>query len=1267
MKHYYLLRRSVIFLLSLFFLASFSFAASNSENGQTKATPNAGKNYKEGELIVKFKSGVPESARDKIHIKYGAQRIKEFPGLRMHHIKLKKGMSVEEAVAYYQADPAVEYAEPNFLVSALAVPNDPSFPQLWGLYNTGQTGGTPGADIQATAAWDITTGSSNVVVAVIDTGVDYTHPDLSANMWVNTGEIAGNGIDDDRDGYVDDVYGINVVNGSGDPLDDFGHGTHCAGTIGAAGNNNMGVAGVNWKVKIMACKFLDSSGYGTDAGAIACLEYVRAMKSKGVNIVATSNSWGGSGYAQALYDAINAQRDILFIAAAGNNGCNTDLIPNYPSGYYLPNIVSVMATDHNDDIALWPLQPYGCAPGSNYGRRSVDVGAPGLNILSTFPGNSYQTMSGTSMATPHVSGLAALIKSWNPDMDWIGIKNLILAGGKNIPSMSGTAVTGKRINAYGSLTCTDSPLFSALLVPPITVGTPVTLSALSINCASGVGPVTVTTSAGETVTLHDDGVAPDLAAGDGVYSATTIFTQNYSYLTFSSPAGTDPFVITTALLPKGSVGSSYNQTLQASGGVPPYTWVIVSGNLPDGLTLNSSTGVISGTPKTANTYNFTVQATDSQSKTASKAFLITISVPLPDLIITAVSCPATAAKGEQITMNATVKNQGAADAGTFQVGFYLSIDPHIDIFGDYFQGYLSIASLAAGAEQNVSIPVTVSNVPVGIYYCGAAADLFNSLTEADETNNTLVGNQITITAPQPDLMLTSITATPTAVKTGDAVTVTAVVKNQGQADAGASTMRVYLSPDTTIDGSDTFVVDIPTSTLAAGASTTVTGTFTVPAINNGRYYVGGYADIANQVPESNETNNALAGTPINIYSPLAITTNSLVSGVLGSGYNQTLTATGGLAPYVWSVVSGSLPPGLTLNSSTGVITGTPTATGTFCFTVQVSDANSWTTTKQLCITIYAPLAITTNSLLSGTIGIAYIQTLSATGGLTPYTWAIAPGSSLPPGLTLSSTGVISGTPTSVGTYNFTVQVTDSLGLVATTTPPLTIVILPRVAQLNAWTNIYSASPRNTKASNLSVGSFAVGGGTNRLLLVSVVMEIGSNANPTVSATYGGTALTQIRITANTQREIVWTGYLNDAQIGSGSKPLTISYSGASGKVSALHVKWASYSGVNQITPVASSGATNTATTSATFGSTINYVNNGMTVVVAGNGGTPATGTLTATPSFIADTATTTNAQTSRTFTATHTAGGGSYASSTAVTWSGTTSPWSGLVVVSLQP
>ena len=222
--------------------------------------------------------------------------------------------------------------------------------------------------------------SANVLVGVIDTGVDYNHPDLAANIWTNPGEIAGNGIDDDGNGYIDDVHGYDFVNNDGDPMDDNGHGTHFSGTIGGVGNNGIGVAGVNWNVKIMALKFLDSGGSGSTANAVAGVQYATMM---GVDV--TSNSWGGGGFSQALYDAIDAAgaANIAFVAAAGNNGANNDTSPAYPAAYDLPNIISVAATDDNDELASF----------SNYGAASVDLGAPGVDILSTLPGNQYGLLS----------------------------------------------------------------------------------------------------------------------------------------------------------------------------------------------------------------------------------------------------------------------------------------------------------------------------------------------------------------------------------------------------------------------------------------------------------------------------------------------------------------------------------------------------------------------------------------------------------------------------------------------------------------------------------------------------------------------------------------------------------------------------------------------------------------------------------------------------------------------------------------------------------
>ncbi len=533
--------RLLVFSMSIIFLASV-FPSADARGAQPEEKIQQVKKaetpqYREGELLVKFKPGVRESARDRLHRGVLSRKIRSFTNLGIDHVRLPKGMTPAEAVARYDSDPNVEYSEPNYQVSMTGLPNDLLFSQLWGLYNTGQTGGTPGADIDALNAWNITTGNDDVVIAVIDTGVDYTHPDLAPNIWTNPLEIPGNGIDDDRDGYVDDTHGINAITDTGDPFDDCGHGTHVAGTIGAVGNNTIGVAGVNWHVKIMTCKFLDANGSGYIDGALQCMEYVRAMKAKGVNIIATSNSWGGGGYSQALHDAINAQQDILFIAAAGNSAADNDKTDFYPANYFLPNVIAVAATDSNDNKASF----------SNYGRLSVSVSAPGVNIVSTLPAanlwhitGGYGSLSGTSMATPHVSGLAALVKSQNTTRDWKAIRNLILAGGDDIQSMAGRTITGKRINAFGSLTCVDSPVLSAIEYScPFQAGIQTAVSALSIDCAYPAGPVILTTSGGETFEMHDDGFGPDMTAGDGIFSAFWTPPAGTSYVVVSSPAGTE--------------------------------------------------------------------------------------------------------------------------------------------------------------------------------------------------------------------------------------------------------------------------------------------------------------------------------------------------------------------------------------------------------------------------------------------------------------------------------------------------------------------------------------------------------------------------------------------------------------------------------------------------------------------------------------------------------------------------------------------------------
>src|SRR5712691_588999 len=477
------------------------------------------------EILVRFRGSTSALSRNFTHSRIGTKAIREFKVVKgLQRVKLPPGMTVSQALRIFSKVPDVLYAEPNYIVHVFETPNDPRFSELWGLHNTGQTGGTPGADIRAPEAWDLTTGSTDVVVAVIDTGINYVHPDLAANMFRNAADCNNDGIDDDGNGFVDDCYGFNVYSTNHSPFvnDDNGHGTHVAGTIGAVGNNTVGVVGINWTTKLLGCKFMGLIGEGSTADAIECLDYVAMMKDRGVNIVATNNSWGGGGYSQALRDAIDShrQRGILFVAAAGNDAAKNDTLQTYPCSFDVPNILCVAATNASDGLSSF----------SNYGKNTVHLGAPGENILSTVPPifpfaiSGYDAFSGTSMATPHVTGAVALIHALYPGIDWRAVKNRILAGGDIVSSL-GQTVTGRRLDVFGALTCSNSIVLARIQPQGSVVnsylGRPITLSALHINCAAPNGNVTVTVSpTSETITLLDNGLNSDIDAGDGVYTGT---------------------------------------------------------------------------------------------------------------------------------------------------------------------------------------------------------------------------------------------------------------------------------------------------------------------------------------------------------------------------------------------------------------------------------------------------------------------------------------------------------------------------------------------------------------------------------------------------------------------------------------------------------------------------------------------------------------------------------------------------------------------------
>jgi subtilisin family serine protease len=403
--------------------------------------------YIEDELLVRFKPGTSRDIHADVHARIGGRPIKDYeshglPGLYL--VKLAKGNSVPDAVSKYSRNPNVLYAEPNYIVQLAGIPNDPYFDSLWGLHNTGQSWGTPDSDIDAPEIWDLTHGSADVVIAVIDSGIDYTHPDLASNIWVNAGEIPNNGLDDDGNGYVDDLRGWDFLNNDNDPMDGNSHGTHCAGTIAAVGNNTIGITGVLWTAQIMPLKFIGPDGLGSVDDAIDAILYANRM---GAHVI--SNSWGwDSTYLQSVKDAID-QSTAVVVCAAGNSGANTDIYPFYPSSYTSPHIISVAATDHNDNLADFPGWW-----GSNYGLSSVDVAAPGVDILSTYPENRYAWMSGTSMAAPHVAGVAGAVKSLCPEMSNLQMKDSLLNNVDQIPSLEGKIRYGGRVNAFESVSFT---------------------------------------------------------------------------------------------------------------------------------------------------------------------------------------------------------------------------------------------------------------------------------------------------------------------------------------------------------------------------------------------------------------------------------------------------------------------------------------------------------------------------------------------------------------------------------------------------------------------------------------------------------------------------------------------------------------------------------------------------------------------------------------------------------------------------------------------
>jgi subtilisin family serine protease len=622
-----------------------------------------GKGAATNEVLVKFRASSTPGAISKAKIGENvdeAESIGSAGVMRFH----SKNKNVTTLISDLSAQADVEYAEPDYIVHAALTPNDPYFGlgYLWGLN-----------EISAPSAWSISTGSTANVVAVIDTGIDYTHPDLAANIWsaptAYTVTIAGSKIT-----CPAGSHGFNAITKTCDCMDDNSHGTHVSGTIGAVGNNGLGVVGVNWNTKIMGSKFLDASGSGYLSDAINAIDFVIQTKSQlgsSANVRVLSNSWGGGGYSQALMDEINKANaaDMLFVAAAGNSASNNDNTPFYPASYSAPNVIAVAATDNNDLLASF----------SNYGPTTVHLGAPGVNILSTIRKGGYAYYSGTSMATPDVSGAALLILS-KCTLDTAKLKTDILNNVDQIPSLNGKTVTGGRLDVNKAICACSAP------ATPTTTA----LSALPVSSTYGVSvtfTATVTPSAATgTVTFYDGGSVlgtRTLTGGQGTFTSSALSGGVHSITatyggdsTFGgSTSSVLPYTVnpagTSTVLKSTTANSTFGQLVTFTATVLPAsaTGTVTfsdsnvafgTANLAGGSASLSSSTLAVGTHTITATYNGN---SNYLTSTSSPGLPLTVSQASSTTALTSSVNPSTV--GQLVTFTATVSPASATGTVTF--------------------------------------------------------------------------------------------------------------------------------------------------------------------------------------------------------------------------------------------------------------------------------------------------------------------------------------------------------------------------------------------------------------------------------------------------------------------------------------------------------------------------------------------------------------------------------------------------------------------------
>jgi subtilisin family serine protease len=663
-------------------------------------------------VLVKFHSDTPSFSRARALNTAGLIESTQFglvPGLTL--AQAQPGWTVRDTLVALSTDPRVAYAEPNYIIYANQIPNDPRFNRQYGLNNTGQSGGSNDADVDAAEAWDIQQGSPNVVIAVIDTGVDYNHPDLSANIWSNPGEIPNNRRDDDNNGFVDDVRGWNFVSNNANPMDDNNHGTHVAGVIGARGNDGRGIAGLNWDVQIMPLKFMNDRGAGSTADAIRAIQY--AVRN-GARI--SNNSWGGGAFSQALFDAVQAANAAghLFVAAAGNDGANNDRTPQYPANFDLANVISVAATDRNDALAGF----------SNTGANSVELAAPGVAIESTVRSGGFSALSGTSMATPFVAGAAGLLLAQNPNLSISDLRRALLDNVDRIGSLNGRVSSNGRLNVFQAVNSVPAvnPAPAPAPVPaPAPAPTPAPAPAPAPTPVPAPAPSPVTVSPTNLSLSVGQEQTMTIGGGNGILSwrvldTTIVRISPSNVLTALASGATEAWVVDgngtesnrvtinvagMNLSPPNLTSIGLNETarITVSGGSVPYQWQLSNNQVATLSVSGPNNNIIDLQPQT--TGSFTATATDANGT----------SVTTPIISVTQINASPVTASPATITLVNGDASQLAVNGGTSPYSFRStnSLVAAVDASGLITAGNAGTARInvsdVSGGSANVFVTV----------------------------------------------------------------------------------------------------------------------------------------------------------------------------------------------------------------------------------------------------------------------------------------------------------------------------------------------------------------------------------------------------------------------------------------------------------------------------------------------------------------------------------------------------------------------------------